>query len=103
MSINYTYESTTMYFYKLQVYSTIDVTKVEHSCVIDDLFARCSLSLYSSRCLFYTYEGITMFFYELQVICTIDVTKVEDSCERNEVLKIVHFHSTVIDVYYLHL
>ena len=52
MSINYTYESTTMYFYKLQVYSTIDVTKVEHSCVIDDLFARCSLSLYSSRCLF---------------------------------------------------
>ena len=51
----------------------------------------------------YTYEGITMYFYELQVICTIDVTKVENSCERMRYLKIVHFHSSVLDVYYLHL
>ena len=43
MSINYTYESITMCLYKLQVHCTFDVTKVEHSCVIDEVFARCSL------------------------------------------------------------
>ena len=32
MSIAYTYESITMYFYKSQVHFTVDVTQVEHSC-----------------------------------------------------------------------
>ena len=50
MSINYTYEGITMCLYKLQVHCTFDVTKVEISCVIDEVFARCSLSLYSTRC-----------------------------------------------------
>ena len=54
MSINYTYEGITMCLYKLQVHCTIDVTKVEHSCVIDEVFARCSLSLYSTRCRYLT-------------------------------------------------
>ena len=31
-----------MCLYKLQVHCTFDVTKVEHSCVIDKVFARCS-------------------------------------------------------------
>ena len=51
----------------------------------------------------YTYEGITMCLYKLQVHCTFDVTKVEHSCVIDEVLHVVHFHSTVLDVYYLHL
>ena len=51
----------------------------------------------------YTYEGITMCLYKLQVHCTFDVTKVEHSCVIGEVLHVVHFHSTVLDVYYLHL
>ena len=51
MSVTYTYEGITMCLYKLQVDCTFDVTKVEHSCVIDEVFARCSLSLYSTRCL----------------------------------------------------
>ena len=38
MSINYTYEAITMCLYKLQVHCTFDVTKVEHSCVIDEVF-----------------------------------------------------------------
>ena len=50
MSVTYTYEGITMCLYKLQVHCTFDVTKVEHSCVIDEVFARCSLSLYSTRC-----------------------------------------------------
>ena len=50
MSVTYTYESNTMYLYKLQVHCTFDVTKVEHSCVIDEVFARCLVSLYSTRC-----------------------------------------------------
>ena len=54
MSVTYTYESNTMCLYKLQVHCTFDVTKVEHSCVIDEVFARCSLSLYSTRCLLLT-------------------------------------------------
>ena len=54
MSVNYTYEGITMCLYKLQVHCTFDVTKVEHSCVIDKVFARCSLSLYSTRCLLLT-------------------------------------------------
>ena len=37
MSINYTYEGITMCLYKLQVHCTFDVTKVEHSCVIDEV------------------------------------------------------------------
>ena len=51
----------------------------------------------------YTYEGITMCLYKLQVHCTFDVTKVEHSCVIDEYLHVVHFHSTVLDVYYLHL
>ena len=51
----------------------------------------------------YTYEGIKMCLYKLQVHCTFDVTKVEHSCVIDEVLHVVHFHSTVLDVYYLHL
>ena len=54
MSINYIYEGITMCLYKLHVHCTFDVTKVEHSCVIDKVFARCSLSLYSTRCLLLT-------------------------------------------------
>ena len=54
MSVTYTYEGITMCLYKLQVHYTFDVTKVEHSCVIDEVFARCSLSLYSTRCLLLT-------------------------------------------------
>ena len=50
MCVTYTYEGITMCLYKLQVHCTFDVTKVEHSCVIDEVFARCSLSLYSTRC-----------------------------------------------------
>ena len=51
MSINYTYEGHMMYLYTLKVHCYIDVTLVGHSCVIDEVFARCSLSLYSTRCL----------------------------------------------------
>ena len=51
----------------------------------------------------YTYEIITMYFYKLQDHCTIDVTKVEHSCVIDQVMHVVHFHSTVLDVYYLHL
>ena len=54
MSITYTYESNTMYLHTLKVHMNIDVTKVEHSCVIDEVFARCLLSLYSTRCLLIT-------------------------------------------------
>ena len=50
MSVTYTYEGITMCLYKLQVQYTFDVTKVEHSCVIDEVFVRCSVSLYSTRC-----------------------------------------------------
>ena len=46
----FTYESNTMYLQTIKVHSNIDVTKVEISCVIDEVFARCSLSLYSTRC-----------------------------------------------------
>ena len=52
MSVPYTYEGITIY--KLQVHCTFEVTKVEHSCVIDKVFARCSLTLYSTRCLLLT-------------------------------------------------
>ena len=54
MSFTYYYEVITMCLYKLQAHCTFDVTKVEHSCVIDEVFARCSLSLYSTGCLLIT-------------------------------------------------
>ena len=38
MSVPYTYEGIKMCLYKLQVHCTFDVTKVEHSCVIDEVF-----------------------------------------------------------------
>ena len=47
----------------------------------------------------YTYESITMCLYKLQVHWTYDVTKVETSCVIDEVLQVVHFYSTVLDVY----
>ena len=43
MSINYTYESNTMYLQTLKVHRNIDVTQVEHSCEIDDVISICSL------------------------------------------------------------
>ena len=54
MSVTYTNEGITMCLYKLQVHCTFDVTEVEHSCVIDEVFARCSLSLYITSCLLLT-------------------------------------------------
>ena len=51
MSITYTYESITMYLYKLQVHCTIDITQVEHSCEIVEVFSHCLLSHYSTRSL----------------------------------------------------
>ena len=50
MSVTYTNEGITLCLFKLQVQCTFDVTKVEHSCVIDEVFARSSLSLYSTIC-----------------------------------------------------
>ena len=54
MSVTYTNEGITMYLHTLKVHSNIDVTKVEHSCVIDEVLARCSVSLYSTGCLLIT-------------------------------------------------
>ena len=51
----------------------------------------------------YTNEGITMCLYKLQVHCTFDVTKVEHSCVIDEVFARCSFHSTVLNVCYLHL
>ena len=51
----------------------------------------------------YTYEGNTMYLYTLKVHCTIDITKLEHSCEKEDVFRIVYFHSTVLNVYYLYL
>ena len=51
----------------------------------------------------YTYEGNTMYLYTLKVHCTIDITKLEHICEKEDVFRIVYFHSTVLDVYYLYL
>ena len=44
MSITYSYEGITMYFYEIQVICTIDVTKVEDSCERVEVFVHCSLS-----------------------------------------------------------
>ena len=38
MSINYNYEGITMCLNKLKVHCSFDVTKVEISCVIDEVF-----------------------------------------------------------------
>ena len=54
MYINYTYEGNMMYLYTLKVHCTIDITKLEHSCEIDDVFSHCLLSLYSTGCLLLT-------------------------------------------------
>ena len=40
-----------------------------------------------------------MCLYKLQVQCTFDVTKVEHSCVIDEVLHVVHFNYTALDVY----
>ena len=50
MSITYTYRSSTMYLYTLKVHFTLDVTFVEHSCEIDEVFSHCLLSHYSTGC-----------------------------------------------------
>ena len=47
----------------------------------------------------YTYESNTMYLYTLIVHCTLDITQVEHICEIDEVFHIVHFHSTVLNVY----
>ena len=54
MSINYTYESNTMYLYTIKVHCNIDITLVEHSCEGNHEFIHCSLSFYSTRCLLLT-------------------------------------------------
>ena len=54
MYINCTYEGNTMYLYTLKVHCTIGITKLEHSCEIDEVFSHCFLSLYSTRCLILT-------------------------------------------------
>ena len=54
MSITCTYESNTMCLYTLKVHCTIDITKLEHSCEKEDVFAHWSLSLYSNRCVLLT-------------------------------------------------
>ena len=64
MSVTYTNEGIRMCLYKLQVHCTFDLTKGEHSCAIDEVFARCSLSLYSTRCLF------TTLMKAIRCICT---------------------------------
>ena len=79
----YTYESTTMYFYKLQVHCTFDVTKVEHSCELIEVLHIAHFHSSVLDVFYYTYESTTMYFYKLQVHCTIDVTKVEHSCDRS--------------------
>ena len=74
MSVTYTYESNTMYLHTLKVHSNIDVTKVENSCVIDEVFARCSLYSTVLDVVTYTYESNTMYLHTLKVHSYIDVT-----------------------------
>ena len=54
MSVTFTYEGNTMYWYILKVYCNIDVTKVADSCERNEVFAHCSLSFFSARCLLLT-------------------------------------------------
>ena len=54
MSITYTYESNMMYLQILKVHCTIGITKLEHSCEIDEVFSHCLLLLYSTGCLLLT-------------------------------------------------
>ena len=63
MSITYTYESNTMYLHTLKVHCTIGITKLEHSCEIDEAFSHCFLSLYSTGCLLLTHMK------EIRCIC----------------------------------
>ena len=54
MSVTFTYEGNTVYWYILKVYCNIDVTKVADSCERNEVFAHCSLSFFSARCLLLT-------------------------------------------------
>ena len=86
MSVTYTYESNTMYLHTLKVHSNIDETQVEHICVINEVFARCSLSLYSNGCLLITLmKALRCVCTNYTVHCTYDVTKVGHSCMIDEV------------------
>ena len=51
-----------------------DVTKVENSCVIDEVFARCSLYSTVLDVVTYTYESNTMYLHTLKVHSYLDVT-----------------------------
>ena len=104
MSITYTYESNMIYLHTLKVHCTIDITWVEHSCEIDEVFyivyfpsivldvyylqlwKQYDLFVHIKSSLYYRYNLSRTHFGRLI---------------RN--LYIVHFHSTVLDVYYLHL
>ena len=60
MSINYNYEGITMCLYKLKVHCSFDVTKVEISCVIDEVFTLFTFTLQHWMSINYTYESNTM-------------------------------------------
>ena len=74
MSITYTYESSTMYLYTLKVHCTIGITKLEHSCEIDEVYSHCFLSLYSTGCLLITLMKAIWCLSTLKVHLTIDIT-----------------------------
>ena len=74
MSINYTYEGHMMYLYTLKVQCNIDVTLVEHSCEIYEVFTLFPFTLHYWMSINYTYERYTIYLYKLQVHCSIDAT-----------------------------
>ena len=103
MSITYTYESNTMYLYTLKVHCTIGITKLEHSCEIDEVFTLFPFTLQYWMSINYTYEGNMMSvhiksspYYRYNLSRTHFARLIWNLCT-------VHFHSTVLYVYYLHL
>ena len=74
MSITYTYEINTMYLHTLKVNCTIGITKLEHSCEIDEVFYIVYFPLQYCMSITYTYKSNTMYLYTLKVHCTIDIT-----------------------------
>ena len=63
-----------MRLYKLQVHCTFDVTKVEHSCVIDEVLHVVHFNSTVLDVCYYTYESNTMYLHTLKVHSNIDVT-----------------------------
>ena len=63
-----------MYLYTLKVHCNIDVTSLENSCEIDEVFTLFTFTLQYWMSINYTYESYTMYLYKLQVHCSIDVT-----------------------------